>query len=61
MTDVTANLILTELYCKRCTEDGLVGYIRLRWSYQKVYREICASAIKNNGYVIREISKGITR
>lgn len=28
---------------------------------KKVYREICASAIKNNGYVIREISKGITR
>ena len=58
---MTANLILTELYCKRCTENWIAGYIQLRWSYQKVYREICASAIKNNGYVIREISKGITR
>lgn len=61
MTDVTANLILAEFCCLRRTEDGFVGYIRLRWSYQKVYREICASAIKNNGYVIREISKAITR
>lgn len=54
---MTANLILTELYCKRCTENGIAGYIQLRWSYQK----IGVSTIKNNGYVIREISKGITR
>ena len=37
---MTANLILTELYCKRCTENGIAGYIQLRWSYQKVlYRD----------------------